>query len=637
MIKTVSKPTDKTMFGDYNNFVEWVLFGISVVGSAYSAYTEYFGFLADSLAQLYPIGYPLLGIAFIESSRWIIPLFFLTIFRIIKNPADWAKRILPLLILGFLSFAMTWVSNEKSKAGNEYKVEMDNQAPTIQSVDSSEYLLLCEVCYDKWHSDSLSAGVKVAKKLGKGIEKANEQKFEANQRISQIKHNKEGWAVNTVSLMENKREVALGEISSIKEDIKNATLDSIKIAKAEYLACLKQAKTTLLFEKSEIESDYKKSVKKTDKEIEKQILVNNWIIYIGIGSIWVYAFFSSWLQHVSGKEVTYNLDETDGKIGFTQKFSILLKATIMNWSDNFLNFFWKDMSVSLKDGEIKITKESDAQKRIEAEQKRIEAEQKRLADEAALAQQKAELAALKQAAELQAAQLEAETQKVKDAARIAAIEAEAERERLEAATLAEQKRLKEIAAENLRIEKENLRKQETERLQKQETERLKREQQEIERLQKQETERKQEIETKKALAEKAALLAAQKLENDELEQQETIKLQQAKETINKKSATGKNLETLEATQFVDDLFEKFTINGVLDLHKDLKGAINNYKTRWEAAEKRLKEDLSEGRRLQALKTRDNNKEKFEYAVEKAADMGVKITYKNGILEMNPIK
>ena len=326
-------------------------------------------------------------------------------------------------------------------------------------------------------------------------------------------------------------------------------------------------------------------------------------MYVGIFFIILYSFVKEWLNHVSEREISYEFDETDNDFGFFQKLRTIGKSRLQNVGDSILT------SLS----------QTGTQKQQEIERKKMEAEKEKLHQNNQMTQQKAEFETLKAAIELQRVQNEAEAQRIKD---------ESERAKLRASTLSEEKRLKEVASENLRIEKERIQKSENDRLLQREKERLAAEQQENDRLEQQEERRMQQIATRKAIADKAEKIAANKLENDRLEQQEKERLQQANATIKNKNATGSKEDSVEATTIVDGMFNNHIENGKLSINKFFNTAVKNYYKRWIAATEKLNGDLSEGRREQVLRGQEDNKEKFLYAVDKAEELGVSISVLN---------
>jgi hypothetical protein len=620
MIKTISQAKAKEIYGDYAGLVNALLF-ISLLGSSFSGFTEWYGFTSDAMAEMFPILYPTMGVLLIESSRLIIPLLFLTIFRLIRNPSEWKKRLPALILLLIVSVILIFLSIKKSEDGINNRTVAKHEFKDSIRVDDSKYNLIIEGCNNAYQAEINAIESEVESEYEKDLRKEKEAARQAKQRISEIKHVNATWATSTVAAKSNVLSAANSALSQIQKDIANDIRTKKDVALSNLNKCKKEANDTLLLYSNKAEHSFNKAKSENEAVIDRKIMVNNWIMYVGIFFIILYSFVKEWLNHVSERDITYEFDETDNDYGFFQKLATIGKSRLQNVGDSIL---------------ISLSK-SDSQKKSEAEQKRIAAEQKRIAEAATLAQQKAELAALKQKAELQKAQLEAATQKVLDDAKTAAIEAERKREQIAATTLAEQKRLKELAAIELENEKARLKNEATQREQQQEVDRLKRLQQEVAEREQQEVARKQEIATRKALAEKAERLAAEKAENDRNEQQEIQRLATANATLNRKTATGKNAVNVEATTFVDDLFTKYTSNGTLELHKDLKTAITNYRKRWESATESLKDaTLSEGRRNQKQKSADDNQTKYEYAIEKAADMNVEMNWVDGKLEMNYI-
>jgi|GEM_PF-5734738 len=629
MIKTISKATNIEMYGDYRKMIEKVLFLFSVAGSLYSSYTEYWGFRADPISEMYPVGYPFLGIALIESSRWIIPLFFLTIFRVIRNPKEWIRRLLPFFILGSLSVALTFVSVQKSQDGNNYKVILDNVKVEKQTVDSSEYILLCQSCFDGWESDSLAAELKVKQEIGNDLQKAKQAKREANQRISELINKTASWAVKTVAIETDKKNIALGSIEDINKDIQSAIIDSLNIAKSKFKSCLHDAKKSLLVTKKEVQKEYQEEVMKQDTKVKRDLSVNNLLIHLGIFSIWIYSFFKEWLNHVSGKDVTYELDETDDNISFFQKFTTLFNASIINLSDNFLNLFWKDKTVNLKDGKVSITRNPDSEKQKAIELAKFQDEKKRLEDEIEIAEHKAALEALRLKGDSERANFQAQQEQFKTERRQAAIAIEAEKNRLKAYSTAQIKRIESEAAEKLEAEKEKIRVSDNARIEKQESDRLALAAKQLADAKAKQLAAKQEAQKVKQLADEAEKLATEKAKQETKAKQDKAKLALSMKQVNEKSETGKNAVSLEATELVDQMFAKYTKNGVLSIHRHFKVAVNNYRNRFLAATEKLKTDsLSEGRERMVKKSLNDNQVKFEYAVEKAENLGVKISVKN---------
>tara|TARA_R110000851_G_scaffold332918_1_gene510428 strand:+ start:486 stop:2348 length:1863 start_codon:yes stop_codon:yes gene_type:complete len=611
MIKTISQPTQKNIYGDYSG-LEKALFFISILGSMFSAFTEFYGFKSDGMAEMFPILYPTLGILLIESSRLIIPLLFLTIFRLIRNFSEWKKRLPALVLLLIVSVILIFLSIRKSEDGINNRTIEKNEFKDSINVDDSKYNLLVESCNNAYQAEINSIENEVKSEYKKDLKKEQKKATLANERISQIGHIKAKWAVNTVAKKSNILFATNNIISKMQEDIKENIRTKRDVALSNLNRCKKGATDTLLLYANIAEHSFNKAKTENDASVERKILVNNGIMYVGIFFIILYSFVKEWLNHVSEREISYEFDETDNDFGFFQKLRTIGKSRLQNVGDSILT------SLS----------QTGTQKQQEIERKKMEAEKETLHQNNQMTQQKAEFETLKAAIELQRVQNEAEAQRIKDESERAKIQASSERAKLRASTLSEEKRLKEVASENLRIEKERIQKSENDRLLQREKERLAAEQQENDRLEQQEERRMQQIATRKAIADKAEKIAANKLENDRLEQQEKERLQQANATIKNKNATGSKEDSVEATTIVDGMFNNHIENGKLSINKFFNTAVKNYYKRWIAATGKLNGDLSEGRREQVLRGQEDNKEKFLYAVDKAEELGVSISVLN---------
>jgi len=390
----------------------------------------------------------------------------------------------------------------------------------------------------------------------------------------------------------------------------------------------------------------------------------------------LHAMVQQWLYHVSGVEVIYNFNATDRGIGFKEKASAILKVHIQNLGNAFLNVLSLGHELSVNNDELVIkerTKSANSGSKWWQVLKRNR-DKKRLENEAEQAQKNEEL-------EMRKAEIEAERlqRQYEIKMKLAAIESEnlrkmaeieAEKSQIELANIAAKSKVKEaeILSQNKielqKIEAENERKklvaegedaiarnkaeaelqqqkeqqerqqQEMERTLKHDAEKIKLQQQEIETGRQKLALEQQEVEKQKALLAQAEQLAAETQQKAAETQQVKAALETAMQTIKSKTATGKNLQDVEVQQVVNDMFEKHIENGLLKINKNFNTAVKNYYKRWKEAEERLKEDLSDARRQQIKIGCEDNRNKFLYAVDKAANLNVEIKVVGDSLQIN---
>ena len=675
MIRNVSEPVDKEIYGDYKWLVN-ALYIASLAGSAYSGMTEWNGFKSDELSKVFPILYPVIGIALIESMRIIAPALFLTMSRMIKKSDTRkkkydARRIPVLIVLTGLVVALTALSIGKSEDGIEYKAEEDYQFDDNYVVDSSKYKMLIASCNSTYYSDSLSAATKAKSNFGEELKRQKNKKKVANTRISQVKHLKAQWAVNTVAQMSNIAQVALGNIKSLNQEINIAIQDSLNVSKSKFNACIANANDTLRYYTNKAEIKHNKAKIKNDQDKDKKVNRNYFLMCLGVIFILIHAVARQWLYHVSGVVVTYKFNATDKGVSFWDKANAILKVHLQNLGNFILGVlsFGYELSVNndeldikernrerksgakwwqfikrkreklQQEQELKRTEEREAYQIRQAE---IEAEKFRIIQEAELRKQQAEAERLKQQAEIEKAKAEtirikqqaeqAELER-KQAIRLAEIAANKKRDELKAQQEHEINLAKAKASIALQQEKERLQ-QEAEKLRLQQ-EKLQQEklQQEQERQLQQEQERLQQAEkarkNKERLAHEATLLA-QRAEAERIKkQQQEQQLKQDMEKLKAQNDTINEAQLSVNQQDINKLFEACFDNGVLVDSRKFKGNIKNYYTRWHDATEKLKSVRTEKRKQQILRGLNNNKIKYQLSVEKAK--AYNITIKNGMI------
>lgn len=668
MIRNVSEPKDKEIYGDYKWLVN-ALYVASLAGSAYSGMTEWNGFKSDELAKVFPILYPVIGIALIESMRIIAPALFLTVSRMFKKYD--ARRLPILLVLVGLVGCLTYLSIVKSDDGITHKANQDYEFADSYTVDSSKYKMLMATCNSEYYSDSLSAATKAKANFGEELEKQKKKKNAANTRISQVKHLKAEWAVNTVAQMSNIAQVALGNINSLNDDINTAISDSLNVSKSKFNTCIARANDTLLYYTNKAETEYNTAKGQNEADKNKKIDRNYFLMCLGVIFILIHAIVRQWLYHVSGVTVTYKFNATDKGVSFWDKANAIFKVHLQNLGNFILGVLSFGYELSVNNDELDIKernrstksgakwwqfirrkreklqqeqelKRTQEREEFELRQAEIEAQKARIIQETELRKQQAETERLKQEAEIEKAK--AETMRIREEAErakldrqqtieLARIEAKKKQDELKAQQQHEIELAKAKAAKELQQEKQRLQ-QEAEKIRLQQ-EKLQQErlQQEQERRMQQEKERLQQAEAarkeKERIAKEASLLAQRAEEERIKKQQQEQRIKQDLETLKAQNDTINEAQLSVNQQDIEKLFQACFENGILVDKRKFTGNIKNYYTRWHDATEKLKSATTEKRKQQIQKGLNNNKIKYQLSVAKAK--AYNITIKDGVM------
>jgi hypothetical protein len=592
MIKIFSNPKNTEVYGDYNGLVN-VLLAISIIGSCISGFTEWYGFKSDAMAEHFPVLYPVFGVALIESSRFIIPLLFLTLSRIIKQPEQWKSRVLPLFILLVVSIALTYISKEKSKDGITYRVEKEYEFTEEMKIDSTKYHLLTQNCEYAYKAEQKAIDTDVKNEYGKEIEEHKQKARRANQRVSELAHSDAKWAVATVAKMVNISKGSTKVLTSLEKEIESKINDKYDVAESNYNECLKAAQDTLFHYMNIAEAKHNQLIVENDSTIDRKTFINNWIMYIGIFFIWLYSATKEWLNHVSKKERNYTFDDSDNDLGFTQRIFAVVKQYIHLYSNDILVALSSSLTQRQQQDIIK-QQEKKQQEKLQQQRQQQEAlrrEQERT----------------KEAEEIniETARLKAERIKIEADATIAKAKAEAVR--------IEADNKQQLAATTTRLETERLERkarlqrehEERELQRQQERERLEEQQQEVERERQQLIREQQEMEQRQQLLLKAKeVKAAQQQVKDEL----TTTLSDIKTT----STTG---EVTDYQLFVNSLIDKSTKDGVLILNSKFTTVVKQWHSRNIESAVMLSGTLTDKKRNQITKAVVRRQQKLDAMIE----------------------
>lgn len=425
MLKIYSEATNKNLYGDYSFLVNRVLLVLSIIGSFISAYTEWYGFKSWNTTELGQTAFPVAMILLVESSRFVIPLLVLTIFRLWYEK-EYALRLPALFVLLGLSAFLTFLSLEGSKDGISAKVVNSNILTDSVKVDKTKYQILMAQCESQFKSENDRIESDVKKEFNKDLKAEQKKARKAKQRISEIKHVSDNWATATVAKKSNVLRVAMGTVSEINKEVKEEVANRSNLANANHEACKASANDTLLYYINKAEIENNKLIAANDKKIKRTINVSNLAMYAGILLIWIYSIAKGWLYYVSGRRIIYKFGEEDKQLNFAQKFASILVQYLNLFGNWLLDIFGSKLEEVKRDEQLRQEQRLQQEKaKQQALQQALQQEQQAAQQLLLLQQHKQQQAALQRKQQIQQQQQQMAAENAKIAAQIAKDEAEA--------------------------------------------------------------------------------------------------------------------------------------------------------------------------------------------------------------------
>lgn len=300
-LKTWSTPEKPEVWAKFQSFA-WILSGLALTGNAISGYYEY-----KATSSFWE---GVLTVGFLEGATWIASaMFFSNVFVLWRNIRSKAENetfdysaLLFTVIGAVLLFNIVSTSIQMSVIGNSNDVIQKTEAPTAQTIDSSEHNTIIDQNAYQLDADTL----KIFATLD-SLQSSERQTIKANIKSTQKLRNKiRNYADYTYEKYGKKVQSLDRQVKSMNKELRNLNSKyekqykaQVAGAKSKYSQGLTVAKSALLSSVNQVDS--------TEQALRAEYLANlnqlkslgKWKIYLGIGFTLLFVYLYNQFRHLA--------------------------------------------------------------------------------------------------------------------------------------------------------------------------------------------------------------------------------------------------------------------------------------------------------------------------------------------------
>lgn len=649
MIITYTKPTDQRTWSYFKNPNKW-LFGFALLGNIVSGVTQLsilYGLLIEYVGDVAAWGIALVLSIAIEV---LVSVFLVTAFRslfeiirILRSGDKEEKEIIGNIVFVFVLTASisafgVWASINISKQGKEVIVKQFVPNPKQETADHSLSETKEATATTKLGSDTMAIDAAVLVSVSDKTQTINKNIASKHKRLSDLRKQYKDNPTSTWYPNEIKK--ANSAVSSYKKELTNFKKVEATQREADVLA----AKSAYLLAMSAAGEEREQTISDTKTKNESAIAeakaeegmwqnTGTIIVIVCVSLRILQAFWLFFGYYLSGRVPQYIDNDSEYELGTWTKFR--------NGSVAFLTDKVDTGVMSVLQGRVDFDEETGKltvhrhNKLITLEKAKIKAEQQRQELEDELTGLKKQAAVAKNQLLDKNTATQTGLQQLQQELREKEVKLKAE---LDANKKASEDRIRQIKQEAAEAKRKSDAERQRLIREKQEKER----QSELDRKARELAEREAEAERQRIQAENAKRIAEEAKRVAEKEAAVKQQMNESLQDIKTAQTTPTKSHTVakhDYEKMVDDVFDKHTKNGELNVCNKFETAIRNYKTRSELQTAKLETipQNQTGKRNRCEKAIRDNTNKLKYAQTLLKEFGLKtVIGKDDVLRIKPI-